>query len=696
MDAMREMLAVVGHRASQGSTFAYLILLLALLFGPRLAEKVRLPAMVGLVMAGMIVGEHGLNLLDADDIALSAVGTFGLLYLMFAAGLELDLKLFWQWKRGAMTFAMLSFAIPFCFGLLSARLLGYAWIAAVLMGSNWSSHTLATYPILRQMGLVRSPAVGIVVGATAVTDTSALLVLAGVTSLVSTGHFAVLQLVEIVVGLAALGVWTLVALPKIARWFFAQVGRVAGYRVVFGMTAFLSGAVVAEAASIDGIVGAFFAGLGLNRAIPARSPLMERVQFIGSSLFIPIFLVSVGSMLDARVMADPKTLLVAAAFTVAVLGGKTLAAVIAGRAFHFGWPEIGVMSGLSGTQAAATLATTLVGARLGIIDDLTVNAVLLVVLVSMVVTPAAVTFYGKKVHPPAARETPLGSAVLVPVVAESTQPLLDVAAEIAADDGGIVVAASFAGDTATRDEIKARQGLRDKAEEWLARRGLESLSLFRISPSLTAGALEVVRGEGASLLLAEMRGELELSRGASHIAERSAVPTVLVRGELDAVERIVLVASREHLVRPARIDLELGSELVRRLARGRPVVYVGASAGSDAATFPPKVHVDRIETSDPVRWLETHAKKGDLVVFPGIEIARRAIARLPSLVESACIVAISPIAGTEMKHRDAFVVGRTSTDHDRPGESRSVLAADRRSSPAIDDPTDEPLPTTSW
>ncbi len=473
---------VLGTRVTQGPTLAFLILTFALIVGPRLAERIRLPAMVGLVLAGMALGPHGTRILATDKIALSALGDFGLLYLMFAAGLELDLKRFAREKKAAITFALLSFAIPFSLGLGSAKLLGYGMAAAVLMGSNWGSHTLVTYPILRKMGLARNPAVAMVVGATAVTDTSALLVLAGVSGSVKKGASLGLQGAEIAVGLVVLGVWTIVVLPKVARWFFARVGSDRAYRYVFTLVAFLSGAVLAEAAGIDGIVGAFFAGLGLNRAIPERSVLMERVQFMGSSLFIPIFLVSVGVLLDPKVMIDPKTLLVALIFTVAVLGGKALAGVIAGRAFHFSWPEIGVIAGLSGSQAAATLATTLVGAKLGLFDKLTINAVLVVILASLVVTPALVSFFGKKVTRSAAAEEALGSSVLVTMWGDSTRPLLNVAGKLAADDSGIVTAASFATDDAPESELAAQRSLKDKADEWLAAEGARGqLHLSRLA-----------------------------------------------------------------------------------------------------------------------------------------------------------------------------------------------------------------------
>ena len=453
------MLEEILHRITAGPTLAYAILILALILAPKIAESLRLPAMVGLVLAGMALGPHGTRALASKEIALSSLGEFGLLYLMFSAGLELDLKLFMKMKKAAVTFALLSFAIPFTLGIVSARLLHYHWAAAVLMGSNWGSHTLVTYPLLRQMGLARNRAVATVVGATAVTDTSALLVLSVISGTVKPGGTLSLQLLGIAVGLVVLGVWSLLGLPRVARWFFAHVGTDRAYRFIFGIAAFLVGAVMAEAAGIDGIVGAFFAGLGLNRAVPEESPLMDRLQFMGSTLFIPIFLVSVGILLEPKVMVDPKTLGIALIFTVAVLGGKALAAVIAGRTFRFTWPEVGVMSGLSGSQAAATLATTLVGAKLGLFDKQTINAVLVVILASLVVTPALVSFFGKRVTAVTEEVATLGKTVLVPVWGDSTRPVLALAGKLATSDGGIVLAASFARTESPPAEQAAQRGL---------------------------------------------------------------------------------------------------------------------------------------------------------------------------------------------------------------------------------------------
>jgi Kef-type K+ transport system membrane component KefB len=633
---------VLGDRITQGPTLAFLILTLALILGPRLAEKVRLPAMVGLVLAGMVLGPHGFKLLAGDKIALSALGDFGLLYLMFAAGLELDLKRFARMRKAAMTFAALSFVIPFSLGLVSAKFLGYAWAAAVLMGSNWGSHTLVTYPMLRKMGLARNPAVATVVGATAVTDTSALLVLAGVSgSMKKTGGLG-LQGAEIAVGLVVLVVWSILVLPKLARWFFARVGADRAYRYVFTLAAFLAGAVLAEAAGIDGIVGAFFAGLGLNRAIPERSVLMERIQFMGSSLFIPIFLVSVGVLLDPKVMIDPKTLLYAAIFTVAVLGGKSLAAVLAGRRFRFSWPEVGVMAGLSGSQAAATLATTLVGAKLGLFDTLTINAVLVVILASLVVTPALVSFFGKKVTRGQGAEEALGGAVLVPVWGESTRPLLTLAGRLAADDSGMVTAASFAAEDASEEQLTAQRSLKDKADEWLAADGLEANAIFRVSRSVEAGLLQTLRGEGSTLLLAEWHFEgLDPETEAGQMVAHSPVPILLVHGAIEPFERILLIARKEDLVRPGALDLGIAAQLTGRLARGRQVGYVGTSRGPLDALFGPKLQIESIESDDPLAWVKDNARSTDLVVFAGMDGAREAMARIPELEHGRFLVAIA-------------------------------------------------------
>ena len=572
----------LSQRITQGPTLAFLILMLALLLGPKLAEKARLPAMVGLVLAGMVLGPFGSRLLDSKKIALSALGTFGLLYLMFAAGLELDFKRLMRNKKLAITFALLSFAIPFSFGITSARLLHYAWAGAVLMGSNWGSHTLVTYPMLRKMGLARNRAVGTVVGATSITDTSALLVLSAVSvSAKKSGSLGV-QGAEIAVGLVLLVIYALFVLPKVAHWFFARVGGDRSLRLVFGIAAFLSGAVLAEMASIDGIVGAFLVGLGLNRVIPERSPLMEQVQFVGSALFIPIFLVSVGVLLEPKVLVDPKTLLIAAVFTVAVLGGKALAAVIAGRTFGFSWAEIGVMSGLSGSQAAATLATTLVGARLGIFDKTTINAVLVVILVTLVITPAMVSYFGKKVSREEGAGEALGSAILVPVWGESTRR--------ASGHGGKARGVRWWDRHRRESRDRARAGVRAQAPSATSRtrprsglprrgssRGLSSEYRARFRRGCSKRSAAKARRCFSPNGSAGRPTRSTLSGEPFGAMRRSHVPVLLAHGDVHSFERVVVIGSPRRLRRVPQAEHRARGR-ARDATRARPPLRLRRNA----------------------------------------------------------------------------------------------------------------------
>ena len=627
----------------------------------------RLPGMVGLVLFGMALGPHGFHVLATKEIALQALGNFGLLYLMFSAGLELDLKLFMKMKKAALTFAVLSFAFPFTLGIVSAKLLSYKWAAAVLMGSNWGSHTLVTYPLLRSMGLSRNRAVSTVVGATAVTDTSALLVLSVVSGTVKPSGSMIVQLLTIAIDLAVLVSWSLVLLPVVARWFFARVGTDRSYRYMFGIATFLVGGVLAEAGGIDAIVGAFFAGLGLNRAIPEESSLMDRLQFMGSTLFIPIFLVSVGVLLEPKVMINPHTLGVALVFTLAVLGGKALAAVVAGRAFRFTWPEVGVMSGLSGSQAAATLATTLVGAKLGLFDKETINAVLVVILASLVVTPAMVSLFGKRVSSVADEAKALGKVVLVPVWGESSRAVLSLAGRLAAGDGGIVVAASFARDQASRQEIDSQRKLTRQAEEWLAKEGLESRTVFRVAPSVPVGLAETAIGQEATLLVTEWRNPLHHAQGAeaAEALAHAPVPVLLARGDVSHFDRLVIVARPDILTPDGRLDLAPAIELAVQLAHKSRVAVVVTTAEPLRALVPSKREVEWIEDRDPVGWVAGNLQKGDLPLFVGTETAYEAMRQRPDLIDGRFLIvhAARPDSAVPESIAGPVVTGRSLKPH---------------------------------
>ena len=263
-----------------------------------------------------------------------SLGHIGLLYLMFLAGLELDLNVFARLRQAAIQFGLLTFALPMAFGFVGARWLGFDLPASILIGSLWASHTLVMYPIMQRFGITADPAVATTVGATVITDTLALLVLAVVAS-GATGEGGLASNLALLVGLGVLALYCAFVLTFLTRWFFGGLGQDRTLRFVFVLAAFLSASFVAELGGIEGIVGAFFAGLALNRLVPNGGPLMDRVEFFGGALFIPAFLVSVGLLIDPTVLADPRTWQLAIVFAISLVLGKGGAALAIGRIRRF-------------------------------------------------------------------------------------------------------------------------------------------------------------------------------------------------------------------------------------------------------------------------------------------------------------------------------------------------------------------------
>ena len=294
------------------------------------------------------------------------------------------------------------------------------------------------------------------------------------------------------------------------------------------------------------------------------------------------------------------------------------------------------MSGLSGSQAAATLATTLVGSKLGLFDKTTINAVLVVILASLVITPALVSLFGKRVPSAVEDDTKLGKTVLVPVWGDSSRSAVRLAGRLTTDDGGIAVAASFASSEATPSELKAQRSLSKQAEEWLARDGLESRTLFRVSRTVPEGLLETILSENATLLVtrvAHAREHRARQRSGRALA-RSPVPTLMTHGDVEFFDRVLIVVRRDSLVRPGRHDLELAAQLGSRVAQDRPIVVVAAGTDHGRKLFTTAQDAERIESHDPIDWIKNNLQKTDLVFFAGLDAAREALARVPSLAKA--------------------------------------------------------------
>jgi Kef-type K+ transport system membrane component KefB len=364
--------------------WVFLVVFVVLIIGPAVMERAKLPGLIGLLVGGYAIGPNGLAFVSSANSTVPDLGTLGLLYLMFMAGVELDLTLLVRSKRPTAIFTVLTFGAPMLLGYLVGQALDYSTPASLLLGSLFASHTLITYPIIRRSGLSGDRATAAAVGATVGCDTMALVVLAAVAGSASGDASGAELLFQIVIGLVILVSVCMVVLPRAGRLVFATLGTEPAVRYTFAVASFLGAGVLAEMVGIEHIVGAFFAGLALNRLVPNEGPLMHRVEFFGSTVFIPVFLVSVGLIMDPQVMIEPQTLALAGLFCLACLGGKAVAALAAKPVLGFTWPQAGVLFVLTAPQAAATLAATMVGFDLGLFGTRVVNAVLVVILVSVV------------------------------------------------------------------------------------------------------------------------------------------------------------------------------------------------------------------------------------------------------------------------------------------------------------------------
>lgn len=338
----------------------FLLVLIIILAAPLLLNKIKVPHLLGLIIAGAIIGPNGFNVL-ARDSSIVVTGTTGLLYIMFLAGLEIDMGDFKKNKWKSLGYGAYAFIFPFILGFLgSYYLLGFSSLTSVLFASLFSSQTLITYPLVSKLGIAKNRAVNITVGGTMITDIATLLVLAVVVGMVQ-GDVGTSFWVKLLVSFILFSLIVLMIFPIIGRWFFKKVSdKISQY--IFVLVMIYLAALLAELAGIEAIIGAFFAGLALNRLIPHASSLMNRVEFVGNAIFIPFFLISVGMLIDFTVFFKSfETIKVALIMLVASIGGKYISAVITQKTFKFTKEEGKLIFGLSSASAAATLATVMVG-----------------------------------------------------------------------------------------------------------------------------------------------------------------------------------------------------------------------------------------------------------------------------------------------------------------------------------------------
>ena len=479
-------------------TWIYLGVLCIVLFAPLIFNKLRMPHIIGMILAGLLIGPNGLNVLERDS-SFELFGEVGLFYIMFLASLEINMQEMKQAKGGALLMGLAVFAIPVGLGFLANTfVLKYDnFMTSLLLASMYASYTLISYPIVARYGLSRLRCVNFVVGGTIITDTLTLFVLAIIVG-VSKGEANVWFVLLMFVKLLAVGAVIILFFPRIARYFFRNYND-SVIQYVFVMMLLFLGAGLMKLAGMEGILGAFITGLVLNRLIPHSSPLMRRIDFVGNAIFIPFFLIGVGMMIDISVLfKGGNSLIVAAVMIIAALTGKWLASFLVSKTYRMSSGERNLMFGLSTSQAAATLAAAIVGNKYGLLNEDVLNGTILLILVTCIVSSIVadrasrkLILSGKVLNSPAKLSSK--KTLLALANPKMVDRLMDLALLVRKENSQIPLSAI----TVVLDEDKQRQEqaskVLDQAANIAASVNVPLLTKMRLTTNLAHGIVHEIK-----------------------------------------------------------------------------------------------------------------------------------------------------------------------------------------------------------
>lgn len=390
------MLQNAGSALVTDPTWVFLLVLAMILLAPLLLRRLRVPHIIGLIIAGILVGQHGFNILERDS-SFELFGNVGIYYIMFLAGLELNMGSVRQYGWQGLAFGLLTFLLPFGVGMLTGHfVLGLGTAASLLLSCILASHTLVAYPIVGRYGLGRHRTAVISVVATAFAIFAALLTLALVVGSMD-GDSNPTKWIFFALKCAVYGFIVAYIFPRVGRWFLRRYEESVAQYIFILVMVFLSAA-LAELAGLEGLLGAFLAGLALNRLIPHTSPLMSRVEFVGNALFIPYFLIGVGMIIDLRILlSDSGTIRVILALVLAATLSKWLASWLMARLARMGGESMWLMFGLTNAHAAGALAIVMVGTKpeVNLIDPSLLSGTVMLILFSCIISGFA-TSYGAR------------------------------------------------------------------------------------------------------------------------------------------------------------------------------------------------------------------------------------------------------------------------------------------------------------
>lgn len=494
----------------------FMLILVIILAAPLILNRLKIPYLLGLIIAGAVIGPHGLNLVLRDSSIILS-GTAGLLYIMFLSGLEMDMSDFRHNSWRSLVFGLYTFSVPLILGILAGYyLLGFSIYSSILLAGLFASQTLVAYPIVSKLGIARNKAVTIAVGGTVITDTLALLLLTVIVGM-ATGNVDDMFWWRLGLSVALCIAIIVFLFPIVAHWFFKQCSDSVSQYIFVLVMVFL-GAFLAQIAGLEPIIGAFLAGIALNRLIPRTSPLMNRIEFVGNAIFIPFFLIGVGMLIDYRAFfKNWESLEVAAVMIVLITAAKFIAAWLTQKSFRLSRDQRTVIFGLSSAHVAATLAAVMVGYNvilghtpdgepIRLLDESVLNGTILMILATCTISTFATQ---RGAHNIALREAPKSDDkasrpedhILIPVAhEESADELVGLSAMLkrAGDPNGLY--ALHAVDNKADDpnvEKRARKIL-DAAATAAAAADIYLQELLRYDVNITNAIVSVARERNIS------------------------------------------------------------------------------------------------------------------------------------------------------------------------------------------------------
>lgn len=573
------------------------VVLFIIFFAPIILKKFRIPGIIGMILAGVAVGPNGFNLLLRNS-SIILFGTVGLLYLMFLAGLEIDMNDFKRNRNKSFVFGAFTFFIPLTLGtIVCLFILNMQLQSAILLASMFATHTLVSYPIASRLGITKNEAVTISIGGTIITDTAVLLILAVITGS-SQGNITFDFWVKLFISLIIFSFVVLWGFAKLTKWFFRNIPQDGGSQYIYVLSIVFASAFLAELAGVEPIIGAFLAGISLNRLIPHTSPLMNRIEFIGNNLFIPFFLISVGMVVDLKVLFNGYVaLLIAAILIVIALFSKWLAAYLTQKTFGYSSIERNLIFGLTSSHAAATLAIILVGFDIGLFDENILNGTILLILATCLVSSFVTENSGRKFAIQEASKKPEISDVVERILLPISNPLnieqkIDLAVMLKEPNSAqpIFALSVVKDDDDAKEKIFLANKMMEKAIKHASLTETTVQIVSRIDLNIAEGIARAIR----ELLISEIIIGWHGKNTATEMIFGNVLDSLL-----DKTDQMILVSKIIHPLNTIKKILVLvppNAELEKGFSRWiKSVIILSKQTGSDLYFYGGKDSLDRLK-----------------------------------------------------------------------------------------------------